>query len=62
VVASWHAGAGLLGAVLLFASSTTSPYGAEDGNPLALAGLVGWVLWLVWIAAFSVKLLRKRGE
>jgi hypothetical protein len=58
VVGRWHAGVGLLAALLLFASATTGPYGVGDVNPLALAGLVGWLLWLGWILALSVVLLR----
>lgn len=60
VIQRWHGNAGLVGAVLLFGSASTSPYGSEGANPLSLAGLVGWLLWLVWIVAWSITLLRDR--
>ncbi|AVT36765.1 DUF4386 family protein [Plantactinospora sp. BB1] len=58
LVSRWHAAVGLLGAALLFLAATTSPYGADGANPLALFGLVGWLLWLVWIVGYSVVLIR----
>ncbi|RKN39635.1 hypothetical protein [Micromonospora endolithica] len=60
VIVRWHAGTGFLAAALLFLAATTSPYGIEDVNPVALFGLVGWLLWLVWITAYSVILIRGR--
>ncbi|MEH0936433.1 hypothetical protein [Micromonospora psammae] len=60
--ARWHAGTGLLAAALLFATATTSPYGVDGVNPLALLGLVGWLLWLVWIMAYSIILIRRAPE
>jgi hypothetical protein len=58
-IARWHAGTGFLAATLLFATATTSPYGIDGVNPLALLGLAGWLLWLVWILAYSIILIRK---
>lgn len=58
VIGGWAAGTGLLAATLLFASATTSPYGGDGANPLALLGLVGWLLWLVWIVVLGLALLR----
>jgi hypothetical protein len=58
-IARWHAGTGFLAATLLFATATTSPYGVDGVNPLALLGLAGWLLWLVWILAYSIILIRK---
>jgi hypothetical protein len=57
-MARWHVGVGLVGAVLLFASATGSPF----GTALALSGLIGWLLWLVWIGAHAVTLIRTRPE
>lgn len=58
IISRWHAGVGLTGAALLFASATASPYGIDEPNPLALLGLAGWLLWLAWIVTFSVTLIR----
>ncbi|GAA3746197.1 hypothetical protein [Micromonospora maritima] len=61
-VPRWHAGTGLVAAALLFVTATTSPYGVDGANPLALLGLAGWLLWLVWIVAYGVVLLRDAPE
>jgi hypothetical protein len=61
-IARWHAGIGFLAAMLLFITATTSPYGIDGVNPLALLGLVGWLLWLVWIVSYSIILIRKGSD
>ncbi|GAA1641636.1 hypothetical protein [Actinoplanes couchii] len=59
VIGRWHARTGIAAGSLLFVTATTSPYGVDGTNPLALLGLAGWLLWVGWIAAFGVVLLRR---
>ncbi|MBG6105258.1 hypothetical protein IW249_005672 [Micromonospora vinacea] len=61
-MARWHAGIGFLAATLLFITATTSPYGIDGVNPLALLGLVGWLLWLAWIVSYSIILIRQGSD
>lgn len=62
IISRWHAVVGVISAAMLFLSATTSPYGNDGVNPLALLGLIGWLLWLVWIVAYSITLIRGTDE
>jgi len=57
LIRRWHAGLGLTAAVVLQASSLTTPW-HEENEALASFGFLGFVLWLVWVTTYSLVLLR----
>ena len=57
LIRRWHAGVGLTAALVLQASSLTTPW-HEESEALASFGLLGFVLWLVWVVTYSLVLLR----
>jgi hypothetical protein len=58
LIPSWHIWLGYLSAVLLFLSSSASPYNVDGANRVALISLIGWLGWIAWIIAYSITLLR----
>jgi hypothetical protein len=56
-IPGWHVLLGYGSCVLLFLSSSASPYTVEGANRLALVGLIGWLGWAAWIVAYSIALL-----
>ncbi|WP_326770948.1 2-oxoglutarate/malate transporter (plasmid) [Streptomyces sp. NBC_01591] len=55
----WHAGLGLLAAVLQFSSATLAHWVIDNGGALGLLGLAGWLLWVVWIVVYGITLIRQ---
>jgi hypothetical protein len=58
LIARWHAGLGLVAAVLQFTSASLASSVMHRGGVLGLIGLVGWLIWVVWIVVYGVVLIR----